>query len=96
MKAKLLKKIRNRFEVLYYWDDECKKSFFMSRNKITGKVIKTIDFIDFYKCVCLGWGVNKYFELSKLLYLRSERRRQRTLNKEFNLKNNPKTSFKLK
>jgi len=88
MKAKLLKKIRKRFHVLYYFDNEEKRSFFMSKNKVNGKVIKTIDFIDFYECVCWGWGVETYFKLSKLIYERSERRRQRNLNKEFIKKTN--------
>jgi len=85
MKAKLLKKIRRCFYIIHYWDDVKKESYYMSKNKETGKLSKTKDFLDFYSSVCWGYGLNTYFKLKGLYYTREENRRQRKLNKEFQI-----------
>lgn len=85
MKAKLLRKIRSRFEIIYLWDNEDKESVFLSKNKKTGKVFKCNKFERLYFYICWAWGYSTYWKLKELWFIRSQNRNQRKLINMFNM-----------
>lgn len=85
MRTKLLRIIRKKFTILYYWDDSIKESVIMCRNNKTNFVCyhqgRNI-FKELYESVC--WQLWNTFDYKSMWINRVNRRNQRNLNKEFN------------